>query len=287
MYNFNLNYTIMNKIIVPIDFSIYSENALQTAAYLAKEKNAEIIAVHMLEISNAMVTQTETYAQQEAIFLLKLAEKKFTKFLEKEYLSDINVTPVIKHFKIFSELDTLAREEDADLIIMGSKGTSGLEEMFIGSNTEKVIRYAHTPVLVVKEEPITKQIEKVVFACDFTQDDVAPYLKAKTFFEKLNCNLELVYISTPTTKFKSTKELEEKMKFFFAKINEDESAIDKVKIISDYTVEKGVLYYANRSKADVIALASHGRKGVSHFFEGSISEDIANHSKLPIISFKI
>ncbi len=277
----------MKKIIVPVDFSIYSENALQTAAFLAKQSDAEVLVVHMLELSNAIISQSESYAQQETVFYLKLAEKRFNKFLQKDYLSEVKVKPVIKHFKIFSELDELAREENADLIVMGSKGTSGLKEMFIGSNTEKVIRYAHVPVLVVKDTPIVSKLEKAVFACDFSDDDVSPYLEAKTFFEKMNCSLQLVYVSTPTTKFKSTKEIEEKMIQFFNKTNEDVNEVSNVKVISDYSVEKGVLYYTNKSESDILAVATHGRKGISHFFEGSISEDIANHSKLPVLSFKI
>ncbi len=277
----------MKKIIVPVDFSIHSENALQTAAFLAKQSNAEIIVVHMLELSNAIINQSDNSSQQETFFYLKLAEKKFNAFLKKDYLSDVKVTPIIKHFKIFSELDELAREENVDFIIMGSKGSDGLKEMFIGSNTEKVIRYAHVPVLVVKEKPITKKIEKVIFACDFSNDDVAPYIEAKTFFKKLGCDMQLVYVSTPSTKFNSSKEVEEKMIAFFDKTNEDSSKIEDVKIIFDYTVEKGVLYFADKDNSDIVAVATHGRKGISHFFEGSISEDIANHSKLPIVSFKI
>ena len=277
----------MKKIIVPVDFSIHSENALQTAAFLAKENKAEVVVVHMLELSNSLVNQSDESSNQETFFYLKLAEKKFKEFLQKEYLSDLKVTPIIKHFKIFSELDQLAREENVDLIVMGSKGADGLKEMFIGSNTEKVIRHAHVPVMVIKEKPITKKIEKVVFACDFTNDDVSPYLEAKDFFKKLGSTLQLVYINTPTTKFKNSKEVEEEMKVFFEKANENTSSINNVKIISDYTVEKGILYFANASNADIIAVATHGRKGISHFFEGSISEDIANHSKLPIVSFKI
>ncbi|PKH50719.1 universal stress protein [Tenacibaculum sp. Bg11-29] len=277
----------MKKIIVPVDFSIHSENALQTAAFIAKKNNAEIIVVHMLELSNAVITQSDTSSSEEAFFYLKLAEKKINTFLQKEYLSDVKVTPIIKHFKIFSELDELAKEEGVDFIIMGSKGISGLKEMFIGSNTERVIRYANVPVLVIKDKPITKEIEKVVFACDFSDDDVAPYLKAKTFFRKLDCNIQLVYVNTPSAKFSSSKEVEEKMIAFFNKTNEDISNINEVKIVFDYTVEQGVLYFANKSKADIVAVATHGRKGISHFFEGSIAEDIANHSKLPILSFKI
>ncbi|TDQ23919.1 universal stress protein [Tenacibaculum caenipelagi] len=277
----------MKKIIVPVDFSLHSENALKTAAFLAKQTGAEVVAVHMLELSNAVISQSESYIQQEMLFYLKLTEKKFTDFLQKDYLSDIKVTPVVKHFKIFSELDKLAREENADLIVMGSKGVEGLKEMFIGSNTEKVIRYAHTPVLVIKEKPITQKIEKVIFACDFSDDDVKPYIRAKDFFKKLGCNIELVYISTPTSKFRSTQQLEEKMLRFFYQADESEEHMKNVKIISDFSVEKGIFYYADKVNSDVLVVATHGRKGISHFFEGSISEDIANHSELPVMSFKI
>ncbi len=278
---------MMKKIIVPVDFSVYSENALKTAASLAKKNNSEIIVVHMLELSHAMMNQSANFTQLESVFLLELAKKKFTEFLEKDYLSGIKVTPIIKHFKIFTELDALAKREEVDLIVIGSKGTSGIEEMFIGSNTEKVIRYATTPVLVVKDAPITSQLQKAVFACEFSTDDVASYLKAKNFFEKLDCELELLYVSTPTISFKSSQQIEQSMLDFFEKAGEDASNLKNVKIISEYTVESGVLYYADKSNADIIAVATHGRKGISHFFEGSISEDIANHSKLPIISFKI
>lgn len=124
---------------------------------------------------------------------------------------------------------------------MGSKAISGLKEMFIGSNTEKVIRYSDVPVLVIKEKPITQKLEKVVFACDFTNEDVAPYLKVKTFFKKLACDLQLVYVSTPSAKFKSSKEVDKKMKTFFEKVNEDAANINNVKIISDYSVEEVML----------------------------------------------
>ena len=56
------------------------------------------------------------------------------KFLDKPYLKDINITPVIKHYKVFSEIDEVAQKHEADLIVMGSHGTDGLQEIFIGSN---------------------------------------------------------------------------------------------------------------------------------------------------------
>ncbi|MCF2876295.1 MULTISPECIES: universal stress protein [unclassified Tenacibaculum] len=277
----------MKKIIVPVDFSNHSEYALETASFLAKQANAEIIVVHMLELSNAIVSKSESYAQNETFFYLKLAEKKFHNFLQKDYLKGIKVTPIIKHFKIFSELDQLAREEDVDLIVMGSRGASGLKEIFIGSNTEKVIRYAHVPVLVIKEKPIVENIKKVVFACDFSDDDITPLLRAKLFFEDLDTKIDLVYVQTPSTKFKSTSELKEKIQRFLDKLGEVSFSKEQIHIVSDYTVEDGLRYYVNANDVEMLVIATKGRKGMARFFEGSITEDVANHSSFPLLTFKI
>ena len=277
----------MKKIIVPVDFSEYSERALQTAAFFAKEQNAEIVVVHMLELSNAIINQSQSYIQEETVFYMKLAEKRFKEFLSKSYLEGIKVTPIIKHFKIFSELDVLAREEGADLIIMGSKGTNGMQEIFVGSNTEKVIRYSKTPVLVIKEKAITSSLEKATFACDFSDDDIDPLLKAEKLFSTLKCPLELVYIRTPYVKFKSTKELNEKIDLFLHKLQNSNITEDQIHIVSDYSVEEGLRYFVNEENIDLLVVATHGKKGFTHFFEGSISEDVANHSSFPVLSFKI
>ena len=70
----------MKKIIVPVDFSEYSEYALETASILAKKNNAEILVLHMLEMSEAILTRAGTDMQMETMFFLKLAEKKFEEF---------------------------------------------------------------------------------------------------------------------------------------------------------------------------------------------------------------
>lgn len=277
----------MKKIIVPVDFSEYSENALKTAVHIAKRENAEILAVHMLELSNAIITRSESFSQQEALFFLKIAENKFKDFLSKDYLSGVKVTPVVKQFKIFSELNDIAREEDADLIVMGSHGASGLKEVFVGSNTEKVVRTSGVPVLVVKEIPITEDFKKAVFACNFSNDDIEPYLRAKAVTNGLGCDLHLLHVNTPYGKFLSTREREEKVSDFLQKAEGSLYSINDVAYVSDYTVEEGILEYANKSDVDLIIMATHGRRGLSHFLEGSVSEDVANHSKLPVMTFKM
>ena len=77
----------MKKIIVPIDFSKHSEYALKTAALLAKEFNATVYVLHMLDIQESSLSESETYQHEKGAFFLKLAEKKFNNFLVKEYFA--------------------------------------------------------------------------------------------------------------------------------------------------------------------------------------------------------
>jgi nucleotide-binding universal stress UspA family protein len=62
---------------------------------------------------------------------------------------------------------------------------------------------------------------------------------------------------------------------------------DRVEFIAGYTIEEGLLHYAEEIQAGCIAVSTHSRKGFSHFFNGSISENVANQSILPVMSFKI
>lgn len=277
----------MKKIIVPIDFSEYSEYALETAAILAKKNKAEILALHMLEMSEAILTRTGTDMQMETLFFLQMAEKKFNDFLKKDYLKGLKVTPIVKHFRVFSEVNDVADEYGADLVVMGSHGASGIKEFFIGSNTEKVVRHSNIPVLIIKHDPILIDFEKVVFACDFSDEAITPYINARKLFKKLGSKLHMIYVNLPNESFRSTSEMEAKVLGFLKKAEGKIDHYSNVKFFSDYTVEQGILNYANAIGADLIAVATHGRTGLSHLLEGSISEDLANHSTLPVMTFKI
>jgi nucleotide-binding universal stress UspA family protein len=277
----------MKKIIVPVDFSEHSEYALRTAVKLAKNSNAEVLILHMLEMSDALLTKTDTEQQQNAVYYLKLAEQKFESFLDKDYLKDVRITPIVKHFKVFSEVNDVVKENNADIIVMGSQGASGIKEFFIGSNTEKVVRNADIPVLVVKNELSNTNFETVVFATDFDLDNIIPYKKATKLFDKLSTNIKLLYVNLPNEQFRSTVEIEKRIAEFLIKADGNLHKINDVSYQADYSVEKGVLNFSNKIGADLIAIATHGRKGISHFFAGSIGEDLTNHASLPVITFKI
>ena len=277
----------MKKIIVPVDFSIHSEYALKTAASLAKKYDAAIYALHMLDIQEVNLTESEMYQQEKAVFFLKLAEKKFNDFLKKPYLQDLDIVPVIKHYKVFSEVNAVAKEVAADLIIMGSQGTSGLKEFFVGSNTEKVVRYAEIPVLVIKNEMQNTDFKDIVVATDFSEESIPAFQKLLKTVDILNARKHILYVNLPNEDFKTTPEMETMANDFLMKVEGNTDRMINMNYVCDRSVEKGILSFSNAVGADLISVITHGRKGLSHIFAGSIAEDITNHSALPIMTFKI
>jgi nucleotide-binding universal stress UspA family protein len=86
---------------------------------------------------------------QQTVFLIRLAEKRLNEFLDKPYLKGVKVVPIIKHF---SEISRVSKENNANLILMGSYRSEGLKEIFIGANTQKVVWHSDAPVLVIKDD---------------------------------------------------------------------------------------------------------------------------------------
>lgn len=279
----------MSTILLPTDFSAHSENALRTAASIAKKNKATLLVVHMVGLEDGLLTKQETNSALESVYYLKLAEKRFEEFLDKPYLEGVAVKQAVMKHRKFSEINDVAKENDAHLIVMSSRGSSGLEEMFIGSNTEKVVRSSEIPVLVIKQLISDFGMDTGVFATDFKEENIEAYHKAKTFFKQFDAKMELVYVNTPGRHFKSTREIDELLFAFFEKAGSKNPAteVSKVNIVSDFSVEEGVFAFSQMINADVIAIPTHGRKGLSHVLRGSISEDIANHAIMPVLTIKI
>lgn len=274
----------MKKILVPVDFSETSSYALEMAAKIARPIKAEIIVLHMLGLSEAVLTKDENQEFEEAKYYMELAKKRFNAFLDKSYLEDIKLRKIVQNYKIFKELNNIVKEHHIDLIVMGSHGTSGLNEFFVGSNTEKVVRTSDVPVLVIKKTDSDFNIKTILFACNFNDESILAYKNAKKFAEIFSADLHLIYINTPYDNFISNYEIEERISKFMFKAGEDAR---KVTIYNDYSVEHGIMNFSKKEAIDIIAIPTHGRKGLAHFFMGSIGEDVANHSNLPVLTFRL
>lgn len=281
----------MKKILVPTDFSDHAEYALKVAAQIARKNNGEIYLLHMLELphlasdgigeSNAVGSNA---ALPEVMFFMEKTRERFNEVISQPYLEGITVVEAIQFEKAFDGIIAHSKKHDIDLVVMGSHGASGFQEMFIGSNTEKVVRTSNVPVLVIKKEEGEFNPQKFVFASDFSDEIKKPFEKAVYFANSFGVHMHLVLVNTPSD-FKSTHAAEKRMHDFASQFSITNGYTSHV--YNDVNVEKGVLHFANSVNADLIGMSTHGRHGLAHFFNGSISEDLVNHSVRPVVTFKI
>lgn len=278
----------MRKILVPTNFSETSEYALEAASILAKQHKAEIILLHMLGVSDTVFSKDEAKIENEAKYYLKLAKERFKILLAKPYLEGVKVSEIVQNYKIFKEINNVVLEQQVDLIVMSSHGKNSLESIFVGTGTEQVIRSSEVPVLVIKKPSHHFIPKEVVFAFDFKIESLEAYRKAIQMIQVLGANINLVYVNLPFANFKSTAEITEQVKLFMRVAHHGENAsVQNITYLNDYTIEQGLFNYANEISADVIAITTHGRRGLSHFFKGSLGEDIAKDAALPVLTIKI
>jgi nucleotide-binding universal stress UspA family protein len=275
----------MKKILVPTDFSAHAEYALKVAAQIARKNDGEIFLMHMLDLpsqaSDAVGSGSDI---PEIMFFMSKAHERFNDIKSAPYLEGIPVTEAVQFEKAFDGILGATKKHNIDLIVMGSHGASGFHEMFIGSNTEKVVRTSEVPVLVIKKEDENFNPTNLVFASDFSNEISKPFAKVVDFANNFNANLHLVFINTPND-FRSTHAAEKAIHDFAAKFSLNNPYTAHV--YNDVNVEKGILHFANSINADLIGMCTHGRKGLAHFFNGSISEDLVNHAVRPVVTFKI
>jgi nucleotide-binding universal stress UspA family protein len=274
----------MKKILIPTDFSKHAEYALKVAAQIARKNDGEIILLHMLELPHQGSDAVGSGRDIPEIMMFKNAAiSRLEDLMEEDYLKGIKVSEVIQFELAFNGILNISQKNNVDLIVMGSHGASGYKEMFIGSNAEKVVRNSEVPVLIIKKEQTDFKVNDFVFASDFSDEIKKPFQKAVDFANKFDATIHLTMINTPND-FKPTSLSEEIMTNFVSGFN-----VSKYKIhtYNETNVEKGILNFANSINADLIGMSTHGRKGLSHFFNGSISEDLVNHATRPVVTFKI
>ena len=277
---------MIKKILVPTDFSEQAENALRVAADLARKHNASINLLHMVDLPMTLVdavsgTQSEL---PEAIFFMKLAHQRFESMMNAPFLEGITIEESAEFDGAFEGIMDYVNKYKSDIIVMGSHGDSGLHEFFIGSNAEKVVRNSKIPVLIIKNRHEHFEIKNFIYALDFQAENHNAFKQAINFAKINNAQLHSLYVNTPGD-FRSTHEVEAQMKKFM----EIEGNIENctLNIYNDNTIESGILHFAEMIDSGLVGIATHGRKGLAHFLNGSLSEGLVNHAKRPVITFRI
>lgn len=274
----------MKRILVPTDFSEHAEDALKVASQIARKNDSEIIILHMLELPSQMNDAILGGASiPETMLFMKKANEMLDEVSSRPFLDNIQVTEIVKIDKPIHGIIQVTKDYNADLIIMGSHGSSGVEELLIGSNTEKVVRNSEIPVLVIKKDIANFNTSNIVFASDFSDETKKPFEKLLKFASFFESKIHLVTICTPNS-FKPTHAAEKTMNDFITEFNLTNY---ETHIYNDTNIEKGIINFSNRINADIIGMCTHGRTAFAHFFNGSISEGLVNHAVKPVITFKI
>ena len=286
----------MKRIVVPTDFSEQAGHAMDLACQIARKTNGELVALHVLDHTGLFDFSAGSSAyplmgnpagldldQEFMETLYSNAEEKCANFLKNYESEDLKITKKIKIGSAFHYITEEINEEKTNLVIMGSKGASGFEEVLIGSNTEKVVRHAKCPVLTVKSKINLDQINNIVFATSFKEDDSHVTEELKNLQEVFDAKLHLVRVNTPNCFETNRKIMEQAEKF----VQDNQIANYTINIYSDKVEEDGIIFFAQDINADLIALATHGRSGLLHLLSGSIAEDVVNHAIRPVWTFRL
>jgi len=133
----------MKKILVPTDFSEYANHATEVAASIARKSNGRIYLMHIMDMPSYVDTHGGSYESvPEGIAALRHTKQQFKDLLKESYLKDVNVGEVLQFNDVFTSISAFAKDNDVDLIVMGSHGVRGLKELFLGSNTERIVKTA-------------------------------------------------------------------------------------------------------------------------------------------------
>ena len=272
----------MKRILVPYDFSPVSENALDFACQIAGKIESEIMLLNVIEHPTADSFKTmgiQNVDPMEQLYIKKMYEKVSEKLDEiVSQHPDGMISTKIQLGNPFNTIIDQVVEERAELLVVGTEGAEGLNEYFIGSISEKIVRNASCPVITLRDKAEVDPIEKIVFASDFINTDAGLISRLKELQATFEAQLKIVKINTPAS-FTSTRHDTRQMEEFIEKYDITNYTID---IYNYKNEEDGIVLFAEDVEADMIALGTHQRKGVGHFLAGSIAEDVVNHAPMPV-----
>jgi nucleotide-binding universal stress UspA family protein len=286
----------VKKILVPTDYSEQANYALDFAYQIARRSEAEIYLLNVIDypgLSTAWSGGMNVIGGAEPPFdtmdenfisnLMERSKEEMRSMVKKLNEHDITIHEMVEIGNPYYVISEKIENEKINLVIMGSKGASGLEEVLIGSNTEKVVRHAKCPVITIKQKRDFDKIHKIALASNFEGDQSHVVEELQKLQYIFNAEFHLVKINTPNN-FENTRKIMKQMEDFVSTYHIKNCTLN---IYNDFLEEDGIIYFAQDIDADMIAMATHGRSGIMHLLSGSIAEDVVNHAKRPVWTCRI
>jgi len=269
----------MNKILVPCDFSPQAISAVKMAAEFATQSGSALHLVNVVEMPimhDSMLMPTLTFEEETMNELRDNADKQFAAL--KAGLAGVRVVTEILYGSPAVMTTEYVREKNVDLVVMGTKGATGLKELLIGSNAEKIVRGVNCPVITVRKEVSPGAIKNIVVPNSLEPGQEYLVTRLKQLQQMLKATLHIVWVNTPAN-FTPDNITQVKLKDFAMRYMLTNYTLN---IYNDIEEKTGVINFARHKEADMIAMGTHGRKGISHLLVGSIAEDVVNHVEIPI-----
>lgn len=273
----------MKRIIVPVDFSPYSEVAFRNAAKLAAKGDATITCINVVSTALDWDSLSEKDKAKHPSILDTEAEAKdkLKAFVMEHKVSHNPVEAVVKVGVPAQAIIDVAHAQAADLIVIGAYGVGFEEGKFVGSTMQKVMRLAECPVLAVKKPIDGRTIKKVTFASLFNESSKPAFVRMKPLIKMLGASVHFLYVSTPG-RFVDTLKAEALMKQYAT--GQEDLVIHK-HVFNHSEVEHGIIAFAESKNSGLIAIASNVRTSNSSYQIG-VTETVLYKTDLPVLSVK-
>lgn len=287
----------MKKILVPTDFSSYSDHACDYALKLAGSLKAEIKLFHafldpvlgspvpMYDFGGYEKTHKEIMKNNEDQVVEEMEKlyRKMNEQIEKEGIEGITMKSYqIENGFADEEILNYCKVYEPDLVIMGTKGSDGVIKDLFGSVTEKVMENAELPVLAIPETPYGGIIEKIMYATDFDESDYEALRKLMGLVVPLGLKLYVVHLCFGEM-IEKDKEQMEKIKAYvqekYASVKSEFNIIECENILQSFDD------YVEEKQIDIISLTTHKRNIFKKILNPSFAKKMLFHTKAPLLVF--
>ena len=276
----------MKNILVPFDFSNHAKNALGFALKMAVKANARVNLLHVIElpmINGPTLIPQYDYETSFHKDLREKTDKELLKIVETFKSKGVHIVSTTEFGPPATIILARILTEAMDVVVMGSQGMNGLTEFFMGSVTTKVVRKASVPVFIIKNAN-TKEIKNIVFpnALEMVHQEKL-VAEVKALQKLLDARLHIVFINTPAN-FIADGLTHAKLEKF---ANHYDLKNYTLNIYCDIDKAKGIREFTKNINGDLIAIGTHGKNGIAHLINGSVSEEVTENSNIPIWSYSM
>lgn len=273
----------MLNILVPTDFSPLSKVASNFSVKIGCQLDGNVTFLHVLTITAPVRVSMHEKMKKLEEDMIRIAERDMHRLIKDVTKNQEVPVPtkslVVRSSDFVATVNKESKRLRSGLIVMGTKGATGLKKTMLGSNTTSVIQGSHIPVLVVPDKARFKGFHDIVYACDM-KDPERELKLLLPYAEKFDSVVHLVHV---TSSGKKIEELEEKMEKILQKLKAKNVA---AVVLVDDNIEAAIEQYMNVNKATLLAMFTHQLTFLERLFDKSMTRKVAFHSSVPLLAFK-